>query len=102
MDSRWSQPANVLVGCGDASMKKKSLPLSRVYQLIEPGPVVMVSTSWRGEMNIMPMSWHMMVEFEPPILACIISNGKVASAITRVPADATQQFVDGLHGVTRL
>lgn len=54
-------------------MKKKSLPLSRVYQLLEPGPVVMVSTSWRGKTNIMTMSWHMMVEFEPPMLACIIS-----------------------------
>jgi flavin reductase (DIM6/NTAB) family NADH-FMN oxidoreductase RutF len=54
-------------------MKKKSLSLPRVYQLIEPGPVVMVSTSWRGKTNIMTMSWHMMVEFEPPMLACIIS-----------------------------
>lgn len=55
-------------------MKKKSLSLSRVYQLLEPGPVVMVSTHWRGKTNVMAMSWHMMVEFEPPMLACIISG----------------------------
>ena len=28
-------------------MKKRSLPLSRVYSLFEPGPVVMVTTSQR-------------------------------------------------------
>lgn len=55
-------------------MKKKSLPLSHVYQLMEPGPVVMVTTSWKGKPDIMTMSWHMMVDFEPPILACVISN----------------------------
>lgn len=31
-----------------------------------------------------------------------VTYRKVASAITRVPADSTQQFVDGLHGVARL
>jgi len=27
-----------------------------------------------GRANIMTMSWHMMVDFEPPILACVMSN----------------------------
>jgi flavin reductase (DIM6/NTAB) family NADH-FMN oxidoreductase RutF len=53
---------------------KKSLPLSQVYRLIEPGPVVLVTTASGGRPNIMTMSWHMMVDFEPPILACVISN----------------------------
>lgn len=53
---------------------KVPLPLSDVYQLIEPGPVVMVSTARNGKPNIMTMSWHMMMDFEPPIIACIISN----------------------------
>ena len=55
-------------------MQKKSLPLSKVYQLLEPGPVVMVSTFDKGKANIMTMSWHMMVDFEPPIVACVLSN----------------------------
>ena len=33
----------------------------------------MVSTAWRGRADIMAMSWHMMMEFEPPLLGCIIS-----------------------------
>jgi flavin reductase (DIM6/NTAB) family NADH-FMN oxidoreductase RutF len=55
-------------------MTKKSFPLSKVYQLLEPGPVVMVSTSLKNKPNIMTMSWHMMIDFEPPILGCVISN----------------------------
>jgi flavin reductase (DIM6/NTAB) family NADH-FMN oxidoreductase RutF len=55
-------------------MTKKSLPLSQVYRLIEPGPVVLVSTASGGRANVMTLSWHMMIDFEPPILACVISN----------------------------
>lgn len=55
-------------------MAKKSFPLSRVYGLLEPGPVVMVTTALNGVPNVMTMSWHMMVEFEPPLVACVISN----------------------------
>lgn len=52
----------------------KVLPLSKVYQLLEPGPVVLLTTTRKGRPNVMAMSWHMMVEFEPPLVACVVSN----------------------------
>lgn len=55
-------------------MARKSFPLSKVYGLLEPGPVVMVTTANRGRPNIMTMSWHTMIEFEPPLVGCVISN----------------------------
>ncbi len=55
-------------------MSKKSFPLSKVYRLLEPGPVVMVTTAGKGKSNIMTMSWHTMLEFEPPLVGCVISN----------------------------
>ncbi len=55
-------------------MKKRSLPLSKVYQLLEPGPVIMVSTAQDDKANIMTMSWHMMVDFEPPLVAIVMSD----------------------------
>ena len=55
-------------------MAKRPLPVAEVYRLIEPGPVVLVSTMSGGRANIMTMSWHMMVDFEPPIIACVMSN----------------------------
>ena len=55
-------------------MTKKSFPLSKVYGLLEPGPVVMVTTARKGKQNIMTMSWHTMMEFEPPMVGCVISS----------------------------
>ena len=53
---------------------KRELPLGQVYGLLEPGPVVLVTTARKGKTNIMPMSWHTMMEFDPPLVGCMISN----------------------------
>lgn len=67
----------------------KDLPLETVYQLIEPGPVVLVATAHKGRANVMAMSWHMMVEFTPPRIACILSEANFSFAALR----ATRQCV---------
>ena len=61
----------------------KNLPLSKVYQLLEPGPVVLLTTARRGRPNVMTLSWHMMVEFEPPLVACVVSNRNHSFAALR-------------------
>ena len=74
----------------------KPLPLSKVYQLIEPGPVVLLTTRAKnGRTNVMTMSWHMMVEFEPPLIACIVSSGNHSFAALR----ATGQCVIAIPAV---
>jgi len=55
-------------------MTKKAFPLAKVYGLLEPGPVVLLTTRRRGRNNVMAMSWHTMLEFEPPQVACVVSN----------------------------
>ncbi|MEQ8254357.1 MAG: flavin reductase family protein [Smithellaceae bacterium] len=55
-------------------MAKKSLPLSKVYSLLESGPVIMVTTAGKGKSNIMPMSWHTMIDFEPPLVGLVMSD----------------------------
>jgi flavin reductase (DIM6/NTAB) family NADH-FMN oxidoreductase RutF len=55
-------------------MAKRALPLAKVYGLLEPGPVVLLSTAHKGKANVMTMSWHTMMEFEPPLVGCIVSN----------------------------
>jgi len=52
----------------------KELPLSKVYEILEPGPVVLLTTARKGRANVMAMSWHTMVEFEPPLVACVVSS----------------------------
>jgi flavin reductase (DIM6/NTAB) family NADH-FMN oxidoreductase RutF len=61
----------------------KNLALSKVYQLLEPGPVVLLTTACRGRANVMTLSWHMMVEFEPPLVACVVSNRNYSFAALR-------------------
>jgi flavin reductase (DIM6/NTAB) family NADH-FMN oxidoreductase RutF len=59
----------------------KTLPLEKVYQYIEPGPVVLLTTAPpRAKPNIMAMSWHMMMEFEPPCIGCVVSEGNYSFA----------------------
>ncbi len=55
-------------------MTKRSFSLAKVYGLLEPGPVVLLSTARRGEMDVMAMSWLTMLEFEPPLVGCVVSN----------------------------
>jgi flavin reductase (DIM6/NTAB) family NADH-FMN oxidoreductase RutF len=66
----------------------RSYPLSRVYQLLEPGPVVLLTTANKGRANVMAMSWHMMVEFEPPLLACIVSRDNFSFRALRSTGEA--------------
>jgi flavin reductase (DIM6/NTAB) family NADH-FMN oxidoreductase RutF len=70
----------------------KELPLSKVYQLLEPGSVVLLTTARKGRANVMAMSWHMMIEFEPPQLACVVSGNDYSFAALR----ATRECVIGI------
>jgi flavin reductase (DIM6/NTAB) family NADH-FMN oxidoreductase RutF len=65
----------------------RSFPLSKVYQTIEPGPVVLLTTARKGRPNVMTMSWHMMVDFEPPLIACIVSNANYSFAALRTTGE---------------
>ncbi len=48
----------------------KELPLEKAFLLVEPGPVVMVTTAYQGNINLMTMSWLMVAEFSPRF-ACV-------------------------------
>ena len=61
----------------------KEIPLAKVYQFLEPGPVVLLTTARRGAANVMTMSWHMMVDFEPPLVACVVSNANMSFTALR-------------------
>jgi flavin reductase (DIM6/NTAB) family NADH-FMN oxidoreductase RutF len=73
----------------------KDLPLAKVYQLLEPGPVVLLTTARKTRANIMAMSWHMMVEFEPPLIACVVSSADYSFAALR----ATRECVIAIPAI---
>jgi flavin reductase (DIM6/NTAB) family NADH-FMN oxidoreductase RutF len=65
----------------------RSLALSKVYQLLEPGPVVLLTTSQNGRANVMTMSWHMMIEIEPPQIACVVGEGDYSFAALKATGE---------------
>lgn len=70
-------------------MAKRSFPLPKVYGLLETGPVVLLTTSHKGVANVMTMSWHTMMEFEPPLVGCVVSEADFSFAALK----ATRQCV---------
>jgi flavin reductase (DIM6/NTAB) family NADH-FMN oxidoreductase RutF len=51
---------------------KRDFPVDDVRRYLEPGPIVLVSSAWRGNTNIMTMGWHMVMGFEPSLVGCYI------------------------------
>ena len=42
---------------------KKSFSLTKVRRFLEPGPVVLVSSAYKGKRDVMTMGWHMMLDY---------------------------------------
>jgi flavin reductase (DIM6/NTAB) family NADH-FMN oxidoreductase RutF len=59
---------------------KRNYPLSKVYGLLEPGPVVLISTAHKGRTNVMTLSWLTMMEFEPPLVGMVLSEANFSFA----------------------
>jgi flavin reductase (DIM6/NTAB) family NADH-FMN oxidoreductase RutF len=60
---------------------KSDFPTSEVRRFLEPGPIVLVSSAWKGRRTIMTMGWHMMAEFD--LVACYISTGNYSHELVR-------------------
>ncbi|MEU9157656.1 flavin reductase [Streptomyces sp. NPDC048417] len=54
-------------------------PLDQVHRLIEPGPVILVTTRHRGVPNVMTNGFNMMVRHAPPLIACTMVPGTTAT-----------------------
>lgn len=55
--------------------EKSNYPLIDVRRHLETGPIVLISSAWKGETNIMTMGWHMMIQFSPALFGCYIWEG---------------------------
>lgn len=68
---------------------KHALALPKVYGHLEPGPVLLLTTSHREKANVMTMSWHTMLDFDPPLVGCVVSGNDFSFAAL----NATRQCV---------
>lgn len=55
-------------------LRKEAFPVDKVRRYLEPGPIVLVSSAWQGQRNVMVMGWHTVMEFTPSLVGCIISS----------------------------
>jgi len=62
---------------------KQDFPVHQVRRFVEPGPVVLVSSAHDGQRDIMTMGWHMVMEFAPSLLACVISSANHSFGLIR-------------------
>lgn len=64
-------------------VRKVDVPVEDVRRFLEPGPIVLVSSSFEGETDIMTMGWHMVMGFEPSLVGCYIWNANHSHALIR-------------------
>jgi len=53
---------------------KKDFPVSEIRRFLEPGPIVLVSSKYKEEINVMTMGWHTVLEFTPSLIGCMITS----------------------------
>src|SRR5437016_1132298 len=89
--------------------KKKDFPVDKVRRFLEPGPVVLVSSAYKGERDIFTMGWHMIMMDEPSLVGCFIWDQNYSHELVRrskecvinVPEVAIAEAVVGIgnhHG----
>lgn len=61
--------------------RKHDFPTELTRRLLEPGPVVLVSTAWRGERGIMTAGWHMMLGWN--LVGTYLSAGTHSHGLAR-------------------
>ncbi len=61
--------------------KLKPYSLSKAYGLLEPGPVVLVTTAAGKKRDVMALSWHTLLDFEPPVIGFALSEGNYSYSL---------------------
>jgi flavin reductase (DIM6/NTAB) family NADH-FMN oxidoreductase RutF len=84
--------------------RKTDLAVHEIRRYLEPGPIVLVSSEYRGETDIMTMGWHTVMEFTPSLVGCIIAGGNHTFDLVRRSKECvinlpTADMVDTVVGI---
>jgi flavin reductase (DIM6/NTAB) family NADH-FMN oxidoreductase RutF len=83
---------------------KKDFPVSKIRRILEPGPIVLVSSAYQGEQNIMTLGWHTMLGFTPARVGCYIWDQNYSFSLIRRSKECvinvpTYDLVDVVIGI---
>lgn len=81
-----------------------ALPTRDVRRYLEPGPIVLVTSAWKGRSNVMTMGWHTVMGFSPSLVGCVISRANHSHAMVRKSGECAinipeARWVDEVVGI---
>ena len=84
--------------------KKREFPLEKIRRFLEPGPIVLISSAYKTERNIMTLGWHMMLGFEPALIGCYIWDQNHSHSLIRKSRACvinlpTSDLIDAVIGI---
>ena len=82
----------------------RSFPVEKIRRFLEPGPIVMVTSAYRGERNVMALGWHVVLGFVPLLVGCYIWDENHSFSLIRRSRECvinvpTVDLVDAVIGV---
>jgi hypothetical protein len=80
------------------AVRKHNLPVNEIRRFLEPGPIVLVSSAYRDESNIMTMGWHMVMGFELSLIGCYIWDQNHSFEMIRKSRECAAARDDGSSG----
>lgn len=86
------------------SYSKHEVPLHKIRRYLEPGPIVLVSSAWQGQRNVMTMGWHTVMAFSPSLVGCVIASSNRSFDLVRQSRECvinlpTTRLLDAVVGV---
>lgn len=85
-------------------LPKMDYPVSKVRRYLEPGPVVLITSRWKGETNVMTLGWQTVMEFSPSLVGCVISRANHSFGLVRASGECvinlpTTALIDAVIGI---
>jgi len=62
---------------------KRDIPLEQAHRLIAPGPVTLVTSHYRGDMNVMTASWLVPVSYRPVLIGLSVHVSNLTNELIR-------------------
>ncbi len=83
---------------------KRDFPVHEIRRFLEPGPIVLVSSAYKGETNIMTMGWYTVMEFAPSLIGCMITSANHSHDLIRKSGECvinlpTEDMLDTVIGI---
>jgi flavin reductase (DIM6/NTAB) family NADH-FMN oxidoreductase RutF len=83
---------------------KQDVPVANLRRYLEPGPIVLVSSAFERNVNIMTRGWHLVMAFTPSLLGCMIAASNFSLGLSSRSREyvitlPTTRLVDAVVGI---